>query len=74
MLHMDFAQIYSFLFETYAGIGVLVAVSLVLCIIIAALLELRTRKTFVDRGPRSEDEDDEWSLFDDDDEEGDDDR
>lgn len=71
MLHMDFAAIYSFLFETYAGIGVLVAVSLVLCIIIAALLELRTRKAYVDRGPESEDEEDEWSLFDDDDEEAD---
>ena len=34
---MDFAAIYHFLFETYAGIGVLVAVSLVLCIIIAGL-------------------------------------
>ena len=34
---------------------------------IAALLELRTRKTYVDRGPR-DDEDDEWSFFDDDDE------
>ena len=62
---MDFAEIYHFLFETYAGIGVLVAISLVLCIIIAAVLEMRTRKTFVDRGPRSEDEEDEWSLFDD---------
>lgn len=71
MLHMDFAAIYSFLFETYAGIGVLVAVSLVLCIIIAALLELRTRKAYVDRGPESEDEEDEWSLFDDDGEEAD---
>ncbi len=64
---MDFSEIYHFLFETYAGIGVLVAVSLVLCIIIAAVLELRTRKTFIDRGPKSEDEEDEWSLFDDED-------
>ena len=63
---MDFAAIYHFLFETYAGIGVLVAISLVLCIIIAAVLELRTRKTYVDRGPR--DEDDEWSIFDDEEE------
>ena len=61
---MDFAALYQFLFETYAGIGVLVAVSLVLCVIIAALLELRTRKTYVDRGPSSDD--DEWSIFDDD--------
>ena len=64
---MDFGEIYHFLFETYAGIGVLIAISLVLCIIIAALLELRTRKTYVDRGERSED--DEWSIFDDDDDE-----
>ena len=64
MQGMDFGEIYHFLFETYAGIGVLVAVSLVLCVIIAAVLEMRTRKTYVDRGP-SED-DDEWALFDDD--------
>ena len=41
--------------------------SLVVCIIIAALLELRTRKTYVDRGPREDDED-EWSFFDNEDE------
>ena len=63
---MDFAGIYHFLFETYAGIGVLIAISLVLCVIIAAVLELRTRKTYVDRGERPED--DEWSIFDDEDE------
>lgn len=65
---MDFAQIYHFLFETYAGIGVLVGISLVLCVIIAALLELRTRKTYVDRGESDEDE---WALFNDEDEEDD---
>ena len=67
MFGMDFSAIYHFLFETYAGIGVLIGASIVLCIIIAALLELRTRKTFVDRGPRPEDEEDEWSMFDDED-------
>ena len=61
---MDFGAIYHFLFETYVGIGVLVAISLVVCIIIAAVLELRTRKTYVDRGPS--DDDDEWSFFGDD--------
>lgn len=60
---MDFGEIYHFLFETYVGIGVLVGISLVLCVIIAAVLEMRTRKTFVDRGPRNDD-DDEWSFFD----------
>ena len=69
MFAMELSEIYHFLFETYAGIGVLVAISLVLCIIIAAVLEMRTRKTYVDRGPKSEDEEDEWSLFDDDDDE-----
>lgn len=67
---MEFSEIYHFLFETYVGIGVLVAISLVLCVIIAAILEMRTRKTYVDRGPR--DEDDEWSIFDDDDDDDDD--
>ena len=62
---MDFAEVYHFLFETYVGMGVLVGISLVLCIIIAALLELRTRKTYVDRGERADG--DEWSIFDDDD-------
>ena len=66
---MDFEAIYHFLFETYAGIGVLVAISLVVCIIVAAVLEMRTRKTYVDRGPR--DEGDEWSIFDDDEDESD---
>lgn len=60
---MDFTEIYHFLFETYVGIGVLVGISLVLCIVIAALLELRTRKTYKDRGPATDE--DEWSLFDD---------
>ena len=61
---MDFAGIYHFLFETYAGIAVLIGTSLVLCVIIAALLELRTRKKYIDRGPDTDE--DEWSLFDDD--------
>lgn len=64
---MDFAAIYHFLFETYLGIGVLVGISLVLCVIIAAVLELRTRKTYVDRGPQTDE--DEWSFFDDSDDE-----
>ena len=67
MRTMDFGAIYHFLFETYAGIGVLVGASLVICIIVAALMEVRTRKTYIDRGPR-DDEDDEWALFDDEDE------
>ena len=65
MENIDLGQIYHFLFETYAGIGVLVGASLVICVIVAAILELRTRKTYVDRGEKRED--DQWSIFDDDD-------
>ena len=63
---MDINSIYSFLFETYAGIGILVGAGLVISLITAVIMELRTRKTFVDRGESAED--DEWSFFDDDDE------
>ena len=65
MCRMEFEQIYRFLFESYAGVGVLVGVSLVICVIIAAVLELRTRKRYIDRGPSEGD--DEWALFDDED-------
>ena len=61
---MHFNEIYHFLFETYAGIGVLVGISLVVCIILCVIMELHTRKKFVDRGPKA-DEDDEWTIFDD---------
>ena len=64
---MDAGEIYHFLFETYAGVGVLVLAVLIISIILAVILEMRTRKTFRDRGPRTED--DEWSLFDDSDDE-----
>lgn len=67
---MDFGSIYHFLFETYAGIGVLVAASLVICIIVAAILEMRTRKTFIDRGEKSDT--DAWSIFSDDEDEDED--
>lgn len=62
---MDFAQIYHFLFETYAGIGCLVGATLVISLIVAFVLERRTRKQFVDREPGEDD----WSLFDDDEDE-----
>ena len=63
---MDFAAVYDFLFGSVAGVGVLIGASLVLCVLIAFILERRTRKIYADRGPR--DENDEWSLFDDDEE------
>ncbi|AJC11482.1 hypothetical protein JI75_01025 [Berryella intestinalis] len=59
---MDFAELYHFLFETYVGIGVLVLSGLILSLIAAVVMEFKTRKTFVDRGPRTDE--DEWSFFD----------
>lgn len=47
---MDFIQIYHFLFETYEGIGCMIAACLVITTIVAAVLERRTRKAFKDRG------------------------
>lgn len=51
---MDFAAIYHFLFEQYAGIGVLVAAGLIISIVAAMVMEVKTRKTFVDRGEEPE--------------------
>ena len=46
---MDIGEIYSFIFGTPAGVGILIGVTLVLCVIIAFLLERRTRKIYADR-------------------------
>ena len=53
---MDFGQLYHFLFETFEGIGCLIAIGLVISIIACIIMERRTRKRFVSRGgmpPRS---------------------
>lgn len=62
---MDAGAIYHFLFETYTGIGILVAAGLVISLILCVIMERKTRSVYKDRGPKT---DDEWSLFDDDDE------
>lgn len=59
---MDFGQIYHFLFETFAGIGCLVGIGVVLSIIACIIMERRTRKRFANR----EKGEDDWSFFDDD--------
>ncbi len=61
---MDFAAFIDFLFNTYAGIGVLIGICLVLSVIACIIMERRTKKRFVDRKKTKDD----WSLFDDDDE------
>ena len=53
---MDFASIYSFLFESMEGIGCLVGAGIVISIIFAAITERKTRKTFVDRGERPDED------------------
>lgn len=56
---MDFAALYHFLFETMPGIGCLVFVFLIASVLVAAILERRTRATFKDRGNV---EDDGWKF------------
>lgn len=56
---MDFAALYHFLFETMPGIGCLVLVFLIASVLVAAILERRTRATFKDRGNV---EDDGWKF------------
>lgn len=63
---MDITELYHFLFETYAGIGVLVGAGIVLSIVVSIIFEIRTRKLYKNH---ERTEDDEWSIFDDDDEE-----
>ena len=60
---MDWIGLYHFLFETYAGMGIMIGAGLVISLIACIIMEHRTRKTFVDR-PKGN-----WSFFDDDDEE-----
>ena len=59
---MDFGAIYHFLFETFEGIGVLVLTGLVISVLVCIVMELKTRRTYVDRGPA---EDDDFFFFDD---------
>lgn len=56
---MDFAALYHFLFETMPGIGCLVLVFLIASVLVAIILERRTRATFKDRGNM---EDDGWKF------------
>lgn len=65
---MDFAAIYHFLFEGFAGIGILVGAGLVISVLACLIMEWKTRRTFKDRGPVDE-EDDGFSFFEDEEEE-----
>ncbi len=62
---MDFAAMYHFLFQTYAGMGVLFVSALIICLLACVVMEKRTRKIYKNH----EKTEDDWSFFDDDDEE-----
>ena len=62
---MDFEAVYHFLFESYAGLGVLFAATIVICLIACVIMERRTRQIYKNH----EKTEDDWSFFDDDDEE-----
>ena len=61
---MDFDQLYHFIFETYEGIGISILICLVVCILLAFIMEKNARKRFVDR-PKSEDDFDLFEEIDD---------
>ncbi len=65
---MDFDELYHFFFQTMPGIGLLMLIFIVLFILVALILERRTRKHFENR---KNEENDSWSLFGDDEDEGD---
>lgn len=58
---MDFYEIYHFLFETYAGIGVMVGAGIVISLLVCVIFEFKTRKLY--RNHEIDDEEDEWSIF-----------
>ena len=62
---MDANEVMNFLFGSFGGLGCLVGIGLVISLIACVIMEKRTRKQFVDRGPKPDD----WSFFDDEDEE-----
>lgn len=59
---MNFEEVYHFLFDTYAGLGSLMAAGLVLSLLAAIIMERRTRKKF----KRHEETSEGWDLFEED--------
>ncbi len=60
---MDFNELYHLLFETYAGIGILVGSGIVISLVVCVILEFKTRKLY--RNHEISNEDDEWAIFED---------
>ncbi len=55
-------EFFSFLFGTREGLAVLFFGGIVIIALAAALLEKRTHKIYVDRGPSTADDEDGWVL------------
>lgn len=51
-----------FLFNTRGGVAVLFVGGIVVFLIVAFVMEKKTHKLYVDRGPKSDDEGDDWTL------------
>lgn len=64
---MDLVSIYHFFFETFAGIGCLIGICLILSLVACVIMERRTRKQYANH----EKTEDDWSFFDSDDEDED---
>lgn len=62
---MDARELYQFLFESYAGIGVLFALTVAICLVACVIMERRTRRIYKNH----EKTEDDWSFFDDEDDE-----
>ena len=54
-------QVFNFPFGTRLGVGVLFFAGIVIFGIAAFILEKRTHKMYVDRGPKGDDEDSFWN-------------
>lgn len=58
---MDAGELYSFIFESYAGMGLLIGAGLVISLIVSVIFELRTRKRY--KNHEAPTEEDEWTIF-----------
>lgn len=63
---MDLAEIYNFLFNTYAGMGCLIGIGVFGSIVAGFITERKTRKVYQDLGERPEEDDDDDDEDDDD--------
>lgn len=53
-------DVFSFLFNTRAGVAILFVAGILIFAVLAFVLEKRTHKLYVDRGPKKDDDDSFW--------------